>query len=223
MNRNIVASLILAMAVCQAAAQPAKGALGKSDPDAKKILDAVSARFKTYKAVNAPFKLKITNAAGKEQGSKSGTVQMKGVKYRISLDGQEIFCDGKTVWTYDKGANEVQITNLDKGSGSITPQKLFTDFYDKDFLYKLNEEKKVGGKTIQYVELTPIDKTKPFFKVIVEVDKAAKNIVATTVFEKSGNRYTYSVGTMKTSADIPDATFLFDPKKYPGVEVIDLR
>lgn len=222
MNRNLTALIILAIACAQAVAQPTKG-LGQSDPAAKKILDAVSAKFKTYKAVSAPFTLKIANAAGKEQGSKSGTVRMKGVKYRISLDGQEIFCDGKTVWTYDKGANEVQVSNLDKGSGSITPQKLFTDFYDKDFLYKLNEEKKVGGKTIQYVELTPIDKTKPFFKVIVEVDKAAKNIVATTVFEKSGNRYTYSVGTMKTSADIPDATFLFDPKKYPGVEVIDLR
>jgi outer membrane lipoprotein carrier protein len=223
MNRNIIATLIVAMAVCQASAQPAKGALGKSDPDAKKILDGVSAKFKTYKSVKAPFSLRIENAAGKEQGSKSGTVQMKGVKYRISLDGQEIFCDGKTVWTYDKGANEVQISNLDKGSGSITPQKLFTDFYTKDFLYKLNEEKKVGGKTIQYVELTPVEKSRPYFKVIVEVDKAARNIASTTVYEKSGNRYTYSVGTMKTSGDIPEATFVFDPKKYPGVEVIDLR
>lgn len=222
MNRNLAAFLLLAMACSQVGAQPAKG-LGQSDPAAKKILDAVSAKFKTYKAVKAPFTLKIANAAGKEQGSKSGTIQMKGVKYRISLDGQEIFCDGKTVWTYDKGANEVQISNLDKGSGSITPQKLFTDFYDKDFLYKLNEEKKVGSKTIQYIELTPIDKSRPFFKVIVEVDKAAKNIMATSVFEKSGNRFAYSVGTMKTGSDIPDATFLFDPKKYPGVEVIDLR
>lgn len=222
MNRNLAAFLLLAMACLQVGAQPAKG-LGQSDPAAKKILDAVSAKFKTYKAVKAPFTLKIANAAGKEQGSKSGTIQMKGVKYRISLDGQEIFCDGKTVWTYDKGANEVQISNLDKGSGSITPQKLFTDFYDKDFLYKLNEEKKVGSKTIQYIELTPIDKSRPFFKVIVEVDKAAKNIMATSVFEKSGNRFAYSVGTMKTGSDIPDATFLFDPKKYPGVEVIDLR
>jgi outer membrane lipoprotein-sorting protein len=117
----------------------------------------------------------------------------------------------------------VQVTDLDKGSGSITPQKLFTDFYDKDFLYKLNEERKVGAKTIQSVELTPIDKTRPFFKVVVDIDKAARNIVSTRVFEKSGNRFTYSVGTLKTGAAIPDATFVFDPKKYPGVEVIDLR
>jgi outer membrane lipoprotein carrier protein len=203
-------------------AQSARG-LGKSDPEAKVILDGVSAKFKTYKAVKANFSLSIENAAGKNQGTKTGNVQMKGAKYRVTLNGQEIFCDGKTIWTLDKSANEVQVTTLDNSSGSITPQKLFTNFYDKDFLYVLNEEKKAGGKTIQVVELTPVDKSKPFFKVLVEVDKAAKSLVSTKVFEKNGNRYTYSVSGMNTTGDIPDNVFLFDAKKFPGVEVIDLR
>lgn len=222
MLRNFLCLFIVAASFSQAEAQPGKG-LGKSDPEAKKILDAVSAKFKTYKSVKATFTLAAENAAGKEQGSKSGTLQMKGIKYRVTLDGQDIYCDGKTIWTYDKGANEVQISLLDKSSGSITPQKLFTDFYDKDFLYKLNEEKRVGAKTIQSIELTPVDKTKPFFKVILEIDKAAKNIMSTRVYEKSGNRYVYAVGTLKTGTEIPDATFVFDPKKFPGVEIIDLR
>ncbi len=45
---------------------------------------------------------------------------------------------------------------------------MFTNFYDKDFLYKLNGETKQGNKTLQEIELTPVDKTKSFFKVIVE-------------------------------------------------------
>ena len=205
-----------------AVAQSTKG-LGKSDPEAKKILDGVSAKFKTFKAVKANFSLAIENAAGKNQGTKTGNVQMKGAKYRVTLNGQEIFCDGKTIWTLDRSANEVQVTTLDNSSGSITPQKLFTNFYDKDFLYILNEERKAGAKIIQVVELTPVDKSKPFFKVIVEVDKAAKALMSTKVFEKNGNRYTYSVSGMNTSGDIPDNVFLFDAKKFPGVEVIDLR
>ena len=105
-----------------AVAQSTKG-LGKSDPEAKKILDGVSAKFKTFKAVKANFSLAIENAAGKNQGTKTGTVQMKGAKYRVTLNGQEIFCDGKTIWTLDRSANEVQVTTLDNSSGSITPQK----------------------------------------------------------------------------------------------------
>lgn len=201
-------------------AQPPKG-MGSSDPEAKKVLDAVSAKFKTFKAVQAKFLLKIENAAGKGLGTKTGTVYMKGTKYRVSVTGQEIYCDGSNIWTYDKSAKEVTINKIDPSANSITPQKLFTNFYDKDFLYKLNGKTTVNGKPMQEVELTPIDKTKAFHKVLVFIDKAV--ISTTKVFEKTGNRYTYSVNNMNTNANIPDATFIFDAKMYPGVEVVDLR
>lgn len=200
-------------------AQP-KG-MGKSDPEGKKVLDAVSAKFKSYKTVTAKFSLKIENAAGKNLGVKTGTVYMKGIKYRISVTGQEIFSDGSNVWTFDKAANEVTITKLDPSANSLTPQKLFTNFYEKDFLYKLNGPVKVGAKTLKEVELTPIDKTKPFHKVLLYVDKNA--ISSTKIFEKTGNRYTYSTTSLTPNAAVSDATFVFDAKKYPGVEVVDLR
>ncbi len=125
-----------------------------NDPAAKKILDAVSAKFKTFKGVQASFTLRNEDNAGKALGVKKGTVSMKGNKYKVNLAGQEIFCDGTTVWTYDKAANEVTINKVDNSGGSITPQKLFTNFYDKDFLYKLNGEKKEAGKTLQEIEMT---------------------------------------------------------------------
>ncbi|MBP9097849.1 MAG: outer membrane lipoprotein carrier protein LolA [Ferruginibacter sp.] len=201
-------------------AQPPKG-MGNSDPEAKKVLDAVSAKFKTYKAVQAKFLLKIENAAGKALGTKTGTVYMKGTKYRVSVTGQEIYCDGSNIWTYDKAAKEVTINKIDPSANSITPQKLFTNFYDKDFLYKLNGKTVMNGKSLQEVELTPIDKTKAFHKVLVFIDKSVIN--TTKVFEKTGNRYTYSMNNMNTNANIPDATFIFDTKMFPGVEVVDLR
>lgn len=203
-------------------AQPPKG-MGSSDPNAKKVLDGVSAKFKTFKTVIAKFSLKVENAAGKALGNKAGTVFMKGTKYRISVTGQEIFCDGSNVWIYDKLANEVTINRLDASNNTITPQKLFTNFYDRDFLYKLNGEKKTGAKTVQEVELTPIDKSKPFHKVLLSVDKDAQAITSTKVFEKTGNRYTISVSSLSPNAAVTDAQFVFDAKKYPGVEVVDLR
>jgi outer membrane lipoprotein carrier protein len=197
--------------------------LGKSDSDAKKILDDVSAKFKTYNSVTAHFALKIENASGKNLGTKTGVVNMKSSKYRISVAGQEIYSDGTNIWTYDKSANEVQITKFDPSANSITPQKMFTNFYDKDFLYKLNSETKQAGKTIEEIELTPVDKTKPFFKVLVDIDKNTKSIVGSKVFQKTGDRYTYSITAMKTNINIPDAMFAFDAKDYPQVEVVDLR
>lgn len=195
----------------------------KNDPEAKKVLDAVSAKFKTFSSVQAAFSYKVEDSKGKVQSNKTGTITMKGTKYKVSFGTQEIFCDGKTVWSYDKTAKEVTINNLDASGNTLTPQKLFTNFYDKDFLYLLNGEKKVGAKTLQEIEMTPTDKSKAFHKVYLQVDKAAKTIYSTKVLENGGNRYTYTVTSMKTNLPAADNLFAFDKSKYPGVEEVDLR
>jgi len=199
------------------------GLAQSNDPAAKKVLDDVSAKFKTYKTVQASFTYKVEDANGKLMSKKTGTIWMKGTKYKVTFGGQEIFSDGSTVWNYDKSAKEVTINNVDASAGSITPQKLFTNFYDKDFLYLLNGEKKIGAKTVQEIEMTPTDKSKNFHKVYLQVDKNAKTIYSTRVLEKAGNRYTYTVSSMKTNGAMADNMFIFDKKKYPGVEEVDLR
>ena len=216
--KKLLSLLVLAAVTLSVTAQP-KG-MGKSDPAAKKVLDAVSAKFKSFKNITAKFSLKLENASGKNMGVKAGTVYMKGTRYRVNVSGQEIYSDGSNVWTYDQPSNEVTISKLESGT-SITPQKLFTNFYDKDFLYKLNGNVKLNGKTYQEIELTPIDKTKPFHKVLLYVSNSVIN--TTKIFEKTGNRYTYSITSMSTTTPISDATFVFDAKKYPGVEIVDLR
>ncbi len=195
----------------------------KNDPEAKKILDAVSAKFKTFSSVQVNFTYKVENAAGKALSTKTGSILMKGTKYRLSFSGQEIFCNGTTVWNFDKGANEVTINNLDASGGTITPQKLFSNFYDKDFYYTLNGEKKAGAKLVQEIQMTPVDKSKPFHTVYLQIDKAAKTIYSTKVLENAGNRYSYTVNSMKTNIPATDNQFVFDKSKYPGVTVEDLR
>jgi outer membrane lipoprotein carrier protein len=219
MKHYLVVSVLIGLAITGTAQT-------SSDPAAKKILDGVSAKFRTYKAVQANFTLKIEDANGKLQGIQKGTVFMKGIKYRISLAGKEkkeIFCDGTTLHTYDKAANEVTISKVDPATKTITPQSLLTNFYDKDFLYKLNGEKKEGNKNLQEIEMTPVDKTKTFHKVYVYVDKGSKNIYSTKVLDKNGNKYTYTVNSLTAKADLNDQLFIFDKTKYPGVEEVDLR
>ncbi|MEI8059082.1 MAG: outer membrane lipoprotein carrier protein LolA, partial [Ferruginibacter sp.] len=148
MNKLLSVVLVMVLASGTVNAQAPKG-IGQSDPDAKKILDGVSSKFKTFKSVTAKYSLKIENGAGKSMGADAGTVYMKGTKYRLIGKGKDTFCDGSTVWSFDKSSNEVTISKLDPANNTITPQKLFTNFYDKDFLYKLNGE----VKGIQEVEL----------------------------------------------------------------------
>ncbi|MCW3073850.1 MAG: hypothetical protein JWP69_919 [Flaviaesturariibacter sp.] len=222
--KKLFTLILAASAMLSAGAQKATSANPVSnDPAAKKILDAVSAKFKTYKSPLAMFTYKIENAQGKALSTKKGVVSMKGSKYKVTIPGMEIFSDGRTSWNLDKSANEVTIKDVDANAGELSPQKLFTNFYDKDFLYKLNGEKKEAGKTLQEIELTPTNKNRPYHKVYVWIDKATKTFYSARILEKSGNRYSYTVNTFKSTAALSDAEFTFNKAKYPGVEVVDLR
>ncbi|WP_431211152.1 outer membrane lipoprotein carrier protein LolA [Puia sp. P3] len=98
------------------------------------MLDGLSAKLKSFKAVQSSFTLKVEDSKGKLQGSKTGTIYLKGSRYHVSVaGGQDIFSDGKDIWTYDKGSNEVTITKADPTTQTISPDKIFTNFYDKDF------------------------------------------------------------------------------------------
>ncbi|HEY0272602.1 MAG TPA: outer membrane lipoprotein carrier protein LolA [Chitinophaga sp.] len=199
------------------------GMAQQNDPKAKTILDGVSKKFKTLKTVVANFVLKVEGANNKVTDTKKGLVSLKGNKYKVTMDGQEIISDNKTSWTYSKEANEVTINNVDQSNTSLTPAKLFTNFYDKDYLYRLDGETTEKGKSLENIEMTPIDKSKPTFKVLVSVDKKTQTIYRVKMFNKDGNRYTYEITSFTPNAPVSDNLFTFDAKQYPGVEVVDLR
>jgi outer membrane lipoprotein carrier protein len=204
--------------------QAQNNSLGKNDPEAKKVLDGLSAKLKSFKAVQANFMLKVEDSKGKLQGSKSGIVYVKGSKYHISIaGGQDVFSDGKDVWTYDKSTNEVTINKTDPSTQTISPEKFFTNFYDKDFLYKLNGESKLGARMVQEVELTPVDKTKNFFKALLYIDKAQHTLVSVKWFDKNGNRYSLDTSKLNGNAPLTDAQLVYNKAKYPGAEEVDLR
>ena len=195
--------------------------MAQNDPAAKAILDKVSAKYKTLKTVQANYNLNVTNRQGKNAGKKTGMIYLKGIKYKITEKSLEITSNGIKMWKFEPSANEVTTSTVDNSAQMLTPQKLFTNFYDKDFLYKLNGDKKVGKKTLSEIELTPLDKRKSFFKVYVYVDKAQQLIVSSKIYENSGNVYDYNISNLKTNLPLDDKMFVFDKATHAGVEEIE--
>ena len=64
---------------------------------------------------------------------------------------------------------------------------------------------------------------KPFFKVLLYIDKKSTTISSSKIFEKGGNKYTYTLSNMNTATIVPDTKFLLDAKMFPGAEIVDLR
>lgn len=195
----------------------------QTDAKAKSILDAVTQKVNGLKSLKANFTLNLAGANGKTKQSKSGTFFMKGQKYKILIQGQEIICDGKTVWTYVKDNNEVQISNYNPSEQTISPNKLITNFYDKEYKYKYAGIKKSGVRNCDAIELTPNNTDKQFSKVEILVDKATNTIAGGSITEKNGNHYTYTISNFSSNAAITDDQFTFNTQTHKGVEVVDLR
>lgn len=194
----------------------------QKDIKAEQILNGVSAKYKGYKSVQADFIIKMETANNSATDQQNGTLYLKANKYKLILSNQEIISDNSTVWTYLKDVNEVQINAFEKDDNSISPTEIFT-IYEKNFLYAFTEEKTIAGKTLQIIDLTPNDKNKPFFKIRLAIDKSAKTIQSAIVFDKNGNRYTYEIKKLTPDVELTETFFTFDSKKYPGIEVVDLR
>lgn len=194
----------------------------QTDAKAKAILAQVSKKYKAYDVVKADFVFTIDNQQAKIKETQQGTlyVKAKANKYKIAMNDQDLISDGKSQWSYLKDDKEVQVTVVD--DDALNPAKIFT-LYEQGFKYLYTGESKVGGKVYQMIDLSPVDTKKSYFKIRLSIDKNAKQIANAVIFEKSGNKYTYNIKSFVPNVKIAESTFSFDTKKYPGVEVVDLR
>lgn len=191
--------------------------VAQSDKKAQSILDEVSAKTKAYKSIRIEFTYKMENTAQKINDSYKGVLISKAEKYKLTVSGQDVISDGKTVWTYLKDANEVQVNTVGENEESITPTNILSN-YNKNFKAKLIKE----TPQQQIVELTPIQK-KNFNKVRVTIDRAKKMVDTLAIYDKNGSVYSYIVNKMDVNQNFYDSMFAFKAAEHPGVEVIDMR
>jgi outer membrane lipoprotein-sorting protein len=206
----------------------------QKDAAAKAILTKVSEKYRLYDAVKTDFDFTLDNQQAKIKETRNGSLiaRSKTNKFKVTIYAagpsskadveQEMISDGKTQWTYLKKDNEVQINNADNSGEGLNPAQVFT-IYEHGYKYIYNGKTKVGGKVYEEIDLTPEDIKKSFFKVRLLIDKVKNQIYSALIFDKNGNRYTYTLRSFVPNPQVPDNTFTFDPKAHKGVEVVDLR
>jgi len=207
-------------------------AFAQKDAQAKLILNDVSRKYKTYDVIKTNFIYTLESPQANIKETQTGTLiaKSKTNKFKVTLYtqgktpviAQELISDGKQQWTYLKKDNEVQLNNVAATDDALNPAHIFT-IYEKGFKYVYTGEEKAGGVTCQVIDMAPTDIKKPFFKVRLMIDKAKKQIYSALIFDKNGNKYTYTLQSFSPNFKVPEATFAFDVKAHPGVEVVDLR
>lgn len=223
MSKTLLFSLVL-VSIYSFTFQQKEKKESEKDKVASKLLKDVSKKYKAYKTLKADFSV-LTEPADEKKGTKKtdkGTLWSKGNNFKLVYGGQEIFCNGKYIWTYTPDNSECTKEDYNPNAGNgLNPSKIFS-IWEKGFLYASDGTYKKGTQEIAKIKLTPTDKAKPYFLMNLEVDNAAKTVQSLKVSFKSGIKQTYSVTSQVPNTTIDDKSFEFDPAKYPGVEVVDL-
>jgi outer membrane lipoprotein carrier protein len=192
------------------------------DPKALEILEAMSKKYKAIPSFEADFSYTLSNESEKINEQFQGKMTVKGEKFRLVLPEQQVINDGITQWTYLPEAKEVTIDNVDNDSEDINPSK-FYDMYRKGYKYLHFGDITEGGVACDVVDLVPEKRDAQYFKIKMNISKKDKSVQSFTMFDKTGNRYKYTITHFSPNAKIDDTYFSFDPKKYPNVDVQDIR
>ena len=189
----------------------------QKDPAAKTILDQLGAKVKESKGILVSIQLISKNSKGKSLGIKSINLRMKGDKYLLQQGAMEIICDGQSIYNFD-GANTISKSSVGESDQTVSPQKLLSGTYDKEFNYKLLSQNTASAT----IELLPIDKRKNFQKVTLIIDKIKSALSSAIILDKSSNFTDVKVLSISYSATLADKLFLFNRAKYPkNVEIFD--
>lgn len=189
----------------------------QKDPQAKVLLDQIGAKVKQAKGILVNIQLISKNSKGKAMGTKTINLKMKGDKYLLQQGAMEIVCDGTNIYNFD-GASSISKSTVSESDQTLSPQKLLSGNYDKDFNFKLLSQ----NASKATIELLPIDKRKNFQKVTLVLDKVKSALYSASILDKSNNITDVKVVTISYEASLQDKLFQFNRAKYPkNVEIFD--
>lgn len=187
---------------------------GAVDQKADALLKRAAAQFG-----NVSFKVTASMLDAQKKETLRQTAQVLYCKgcYRVSVADQEVICDGKTVWQWNKTAREVAVTNMSTDDVDLmNPARLLKN-YDKSFRAKYIRT----DEGVALVDLQPRS-ARSFHKIRLFMNEKNGQLQRMEVHKYDSSREVYEITEFKR-ASTPASKFTFDPSQHAGVEIIDMR
>ncbi|MCD8290094.1 MAG: outer-membrane lipoprotein carrier protein LolA [Prevotella sp.] len=200
MRRIILITVAMFMAI---------GIFAQDEQQARTILDKTATIVGNAGGASASFSMTTS------KGSTSGTISIKGNKFKAQTVTATVWYDGTTQWTYMKNSNEVNVsTPTEAQQQSMNPYK-FINLYKSGF--NLSMKTVTAGWEIH---LTATDTKRTIKELYVTIDK---NYHPTEIRMLNNSNWTTIKVSDFNTQNYSDSEFQFNSKDYPQAEVIDLR
>ena len=188
---------------------------------ARQVLDETAAKLKNSGGIEASFE--GTQFKGlQENGTTNGHIYVQGNKFKISSDALTTWFDGKTQWTLLTGSDEVNVSTPTPAELQQVNPYSFINIYKQGYTLKLAPTN-YRGKACHEVRLVAQNTAEPIQLLILVIDKQTLLPQSIRLKDKQGEWTRIRVNSLRTGRRWGDATFKYDPKQHPGVEIVDLR
>lgn len=184
------------------------------DKKAKKLLNEVTAKIKSYQNIVIDFKYTLNNAKENINQDSKGSVIIKGNQYLLNLMGVTKMFDGKNIYAINPEDEEVTVSKFnEKDENGITPNKMLT-FFNSGYKFAWDIQQDLKGRKIQYVKLIPNHTKDQRKEILLGIDLATKQIYNIIEVGKNKTKTTLVVNSFKTNQTLPKNQFTFDSVKY---------
>ncbi len=187
-----------------------------SAQDANAIMKTASQKFKSHRSVESKYTITYTED-GKKRSATGGIIMQKN-KYVNLIEGNKTWFNGKTMWTYVKENEEVNVTEPSGSDMLSNNPYFFINSYSQEYNASLQS---AAGSTYE-VKLTPKKANEDVRYVILKLMKNSYQPVSLSVVMKK-SQMDIVLNSFKTGKAYKNSSFSFDKKKYPDAEIIDLR
>lgn len=180
---------------------------------ASQILDKAAAKIKAQKSIVASYSISADNH------TQTGTLTLSGDRFMLSAPGLASWYDGRTQWTYSDHIGEVNVTEpTPEELQQVNPFAIINSFkrtYSATLLKSAAGEKKISLKANS--------KQSDIRGVVLTLNSSTLYPTLITLTMSNRKTVTIKINSIRPGGEITPSLFRFDPKKYPGVQVVDLR
>jgi len=213
-------SFSLAAAVLLASAPAALA----QDPAA--IVGRSSRVYRSLASMRADFVQVIDNPMIDSAESRGTLVQAGPSKLAMRFTdppGEAVIIDGEYVWVYTPSTVPDQVLRLKVPSGGpVYGYNLIAWLLDKPaerYTPKYLRRDKLGGRSVDVIELVPAVPDLPFERATVWLDQDDALPRRLEITERGGALRTLTLSKLQANQRVPDSTFTF--KAPPGVRIVD--
>ncbi|MEY2950908.1 MAG: LolA family protein [Saprospiraceae bacterium] len=194
------------------------------DTESKKILADISQFYENLPSFSVNFQLTL-DLPEQSPEIQEGTLIKNGTQFLLKLEAQTIFSDGTTLVTILENNREVQLMSTAEMDtpGGLSPENIFSFYENEPYEYAVIGNQTVQGQNLTAIEFKPLDQWSEYSKIRMTVLKSKNQITMVEAFGKDGISYIFDIKDFNSSPSIDAELFTFNPEKYTGYHIEDLR